>query len=92
MKVLNDKVLVEPTKAPDKSAGGLIIPDGAKEVPETGTVVAVGEGKYHGEKRVSPEVKKGDKIVFIKYAGHDVEIDGKKYKIMTENEILAVIN
>lgn len=91
MKVLGDKVLVEPTKAPNTTKGGLILPEGTKEPPETGKVVAVGPGKFAGSVRVVPEVKVGDKVIFGRYSGSDVELDGKKYKILTENEILAVI-
>lgn len=92
MRVLGDKVLVEPTKAPTKTPGGLILPEGSKVPPETGVVIAVGPGKYHGGKLVPLEVKKGDKVLFGMYAGQDVKVNDKNYKIMAESEILGVIS
>lgn len=82
-----DRVLVEPDAAETKTASGIIIPDTAKEKPQRGTVVAVGKGK----KDEPMTVKKGDKILYGKYSGTEVQIDGKDFLIMKESDIYAVI-
>lgn len=87
VKPLADRVLVEPMQAEEKTASGIIIPDTAKEKPQKGTVVAVGPGTSD-EKM---EVKKGDVVLYGKYAGTELTIDGKDYLIMKQNDILAVI-
>ena len=93
LKPLQDRVLVERVEAMEKSAGGLFIPDTAKEKPQEGKVVAVGKGKRREDGSVSAlDVKAGDRILFSKYAGSDVTIDGKEYIIMREDDILGVIN
>jgi chaperonin GroES len=90
---LQDRVLVERVEAMEKSAGGLFIPDTAKEKPQEGKVVAVGKGKRREDGTVAIlDVKAGDRILFSKYAGSDVTIDGKEYIIMREEDILGVIN
>ena len=90
---LGDRVLVKRTEESEqKSAGGIIIPDTAKEKPQQGLVEAVGNGKMGDDgKRAPLDVKKGDKVLFGKYAGTDVKIDGDEYLIMHESDILAVI-
>ena len=90
-KPLSDRVLVEPIAAETKTASGIIIPDTAKEKPQEGEVVAVGGGKVldNGQK-VAPEVKVGDKIIFSKYAGTDIKVDGADYLIVRESDILAI--
>jgi len=89
---LQDRVIVERLEAEEKSAGGIIIPDSAKEKPQEGKVVAVGKGKKLEDGNISPmDVKVGDKILFSKYAGSDVTIDGKDYVIMREEDILGVL-
>ena len=89
---LNDRIVVERLEAEDKTAGGIYLPDAAKEKPKTGKVVAVGEGKLldSGE-RSKPSLKKGNKIIFESYAGTEVKIDGKEYLLMREDDVLAII-
>ncbi|MBK8205782.1 MAG: co-chaperone GroES [Planctomycetes bacterium] len=89
---LNDKVLIERAKAEDKTKGGIILPDSSKEKPKEGKIVAVGQGRIaeNGE-RVGFQVKTGDRVLFKSYAGTDVKIDGKDYILMSEEEVLAVI-
>lgn len=89
---LNDKVLIERAKAEEKTKGGIILPDSSKEKPKEGKIVAVGQGRIteQGE-RLPFQVKKGDKVLFKSYAGTDVKIDGKDYILMSEEEILAVV-
>lgn len=87
IKPLADRVVVEPAIAEQKTAGGIIIPDTAKEKPQKGTIVAVGNGK----KDEPMTVKVGDKVLYGKYAGTEVTFDGKEYLIMKESDIYAVI-
>jgi chaperonin GroES len=88
---LGDKVLVEVLEAEGKTKGGIILPDTAKEEKTEGKVIAVGGGKVLESGKVQPlEVKKGDRVIFGKYAGDEILIDGKKHKVLKENEILAV--
>lgn len=90
---MGDRVIVKrENEAEQKSAGGIIIPDTAKEKPQRGVVEAVGSGKLNEDgTRNAPEVKPGDRVLFGKYAGNEVKIDGEELLIMHENEILAVI-
>lgn len=91
IKPLGDKVLVELLEPEDKTKGGIILPDTAKEEKSEGRVVATGSGKLlESGKREPIEVRKGDRVIFGKYAGDDVLIDGKKHKIIKEGEVLAV--
>ncbi len=87
VKPLADRVLVEPAAAEQKTAGGIIIPDTAKEKPQKGTVVAIGTGK----KDEPLTVKIGDQVLYGKYSGTEINIEGKDYLIMRESDILAVI-
>jgi chaperonin GroES len=87
IKPLADRVLIEPAQAEEKTAGGIIIPDTAKEKPQKGTVVAVGPGK----KDEPLTVKSGDQVLYGKYAGTEITIDGTNYLIMRESDIVAVI-
>jgi chaperonin GroES len=82
-----DRVLVEPTPAEEKTAGGIIIPDTAKEKPQRGTVVAVGQGK----KDEPMSVKPGQTVLYGKYSGTEVQIDGTDYLIMRESDIMAIL-
>lgn len=91
IKPLGDRILVEQLEAESKTAGGIIIPDSAKEKPQQAKVIAVGTGKIVGGKRISLDVKKGDKVLFSKYGGDEVTIDGKELKILKEEDILAII-
>ncbi|MBK8391739.1 MAG: co-chaperone GroES [Saprospiraceae bacterium] len=87
MKPINDRVVVKPADAEEKTAGGIILPDTAKEKPQKGTVVAVGPGK-EGNKMT---VKKGDTVLYGKYAGQEISYEGKDYLIMREDDILVII-
>ena len=87
IKPLEDRVLIEPMEAAEKTASGIYIPDTAKEKPQKGTVIAVGPGK----KDVTMEVKVNDVVLYGKYAGTELSIEGKDYLIMSQNDILAII-
>jgi chaperonin GroES len=90
---LADKVLVQRLEAENKTSGGIVLPDTAKEKPQRGKIVAVGTGKVLDDGTVKAlQVKKGDMVLFTSYAGTDVKIDGKEYLIMDESSILAVID
>ena len=89
---LADKVLVERVEAESKTAGGIVLPDTAKERPQRGRIVSVGEGKVLDDgTRREVQVKKGDMVLFTSYAGTEVKLDGKEYLIMDESDIMAVI-
>ena len=89
---LHDRILVERIEEEEKTAGGIIIPDAAKEKPSQGKVVAVGNGKKTDDgKVVQLDVKEGDKILFGKYAGTEIKVDGQEYLMMREDEVFAVI-
>jgi chaperonin GroES len=90
---LDDRVVVEPLEAEEKTAGGILLPDTAKEKPQRGKVVAVGPGKLRDDGgRTSLAVKEGDIVLYGKYSGNEVEVDGKDLKIMRESDILAKLN
>jgi chaperonin GroES len=92
MKPLADRVVVRPLEAEEKTASGLYIPDTAKEKPQQGEVVAVGPGKIADDgKKIAMEVKVGDKILYGKYSGTEVRIDGDDYLIMRESDIFAIL-
>lgn len=92
VKPLADRVLVKPQEEEEVKRGGIIIPDTAKEKPQQGEVVAVGPGKLsEAGQRITPEVKKGDIILYGKYSGTEVTIDGVEYLIMRESDILAIV-
>jgi len=92
LKPIGDKVIVEVLKAHEKSKGGIIVPDMAKEKPQEGSVIAIGKGKVLSNgKTVPPDVKPGDKILFGKYSGNEVKVDGKEYLFINQDDILAVI-
>ena len=92
LKPLNDRVLVKRLESEERTASGLYIPDTAKEKPSRGEVVAVGPGKCDdGGKRVPMSVKVGDMVLFNKYAGTEVKIDGAEHLVMREDDILAII-
>jgi chaperonin GroES len=89
---LADKVLVQRLEAESKTAGGIVLPDTAKEKPQRGKIVSVGQGKMLDDGTVrKPQVKKGDSVLFTSYAGTDVKIASKEYLIMSESDIMAVI-
>ena len=89
---LNDRVLVQRMKEETKTKGGIIIPDTAKEKPAEGKVIAAGNGRLGDDgKRIPLEVKKGDRVLFSKYGGTEVKVDGEEYLIMREDDILGII-
>jgi len=89
---LGDRVVVEPREAEEKTASGIILPDTAKEKPVEGTVVAVSQGKRNDKGELIPlEVKVGDRVLYGKYAGNEIKIDGKEYLIMRESDIYAIL-
>lgn len=92
LKPLADRVVVKKLEAEDKTAGGIVLPDTAKEKPQQGEVLAAGPGKLDEKgTRMPMEVKVGDKVLFAKYSGTEVKIDGIEYLILSERDILAVI-
>lgn len=92
IKPLHDKILVERIEATEKTKGGIIIPETAKEKPQEGKVIAVGSGRVGEDGKVFPlEVKKGDKVLFSKYGATEITIEGDEYLILDENEVLAII-
>jgi chaperonin GroES len=89
---LDDRVLVKPQEAEDKTASGIYLPEGAKEKPQHGKIVAAGPGKLNDDGSRSPlSVKKGDTVLYGKYAGTEVELDGTTHMIMRESELLGVM-
>ncbi len=93
LKPLADRVIVKPSEAEEKTKGGIILPDTAKEKPIEGTIVAVGPGKIGDDgKTVKPEVKVGDKVLYGKYSGTEVTVDGEEYLIMRESDIFAIVS
>lgn len=92
LKPLGDRVVVEPTEKEEKTASGIILPETAKEKPQEGTILAVGPGRTDDSgKRVSMDVKTGDKVLFAKYAGTEIKIEDKKLLILKESDILAIV-
>ncbi len=92
MKPLADRVVIKPSPAEEKTKGGIILPDTAKEKPVMGEVVAVGPGKVADDgKKIAPEVKVGDKVLYGKYSGTEVTVDGDEYLIMREADIFAIV-
>ena len=90
---LNDKILVERVEAEEKTAGGIVLPDTAKEKPKQGKVLSLGEGKVLDTgKRQAFQVKKGDTVLFSSYAGSEIKVEGKEYLIMSEEDILAIVS
>jgi len=89
---LEDRVVIKQSEATDKTAGGIILPDTAKEKPQIGKVMAAGPGKIlDNGKKSEMSVKKNDEVIYGKYIGNEVEIDGEKYVILRENDILGVV-
>ncbi len=89
---LNDKILVRRLEAVEKTKGGIVLPDTAKEKPKEGKVIALGDGKLLDDgTRAKFQVKKGDRILFSSYAGTEIKVEGDEYLIMSEDDVLAVI-
>jgi len=89
---LDDRVVIKQSEAKEKTAGGIILPDAAKEKPQIGKIIAVGPGKMlDNGKRNKMSVKKNDKVIYGKYMGSEVEIDSEKYVILREDDILGIV-
>ncbi|OGQ85937.1 MAG: co-chaperone GroES [Deltaproteobacteria bacterium RIFOXYA12_FULL_58_15] len=89
---LQDRILIKRIEKEDKTAGGIIIPDTAKEKPQEGKVVAVGNGKHLDDGKIQTmDVKKGDRVLFAKYSGSEIKIDGEEHLILREEEILGIL-
>ena len=92
LKPLDDRVVLEPLEAEEKTSGGILLPDNAKQKPQQGKVIAVGPGKLNDKGvRLALAVKIGDTVLFGKYSGSDVEVNTKEYKIVRESEILGKV-
>lgn len=92
LKPLGDRLVVKPLEQEEEKKGGIIIPDTAKEKPEKGEVLAIGPGKLlENGQRAALEVKTGDKIIFQKYGGHELKIDGQELMILREEDVMAVV-
>ena len=91
-KPLDDRIVIKQSEAEEKTAGGIILPDTAKEKPQIGKVVATGPGKLLDDgKRAKMSVKNNDEVIYAKYIGSDVEIDGEKYVILRESDVLGIV-
>ena len=92
LKPLDNRVVIEPVDAEDKTSGGIFLPDNAQEKPQIGKVVAAGPGTLQdGGKRTAMSVKKGDEVVYGKYMGNDIEVGSKKYVILRETDLLGIV-
>jgi chaperonin GroES len=92
LKPLGDRVLIEPVTPEEVTKSGIVLPDSAKEKPAEGKVIALGTGKTDKDgKKIAFEVKVGDKVLYGKYAGDEIKIDAKEYKILKEEEILGIL-
>ena len=93
VKPLNEHLLIKPAEAEEKTAGGILLPDSAREKPAQGTVVALGEGRLLDDgSRADFQVNLNDKVIYSKYAGHDIQIDGEEYKVIQESDVYAIID
>ena len=92
IKPLSDRVLVQPKPAEDKTESGIIIPDSAKEKPQEGTVVSAGPGKVENGTKIDMSVAEGDKVLYGKYSGTEITLDGEEYLIMREADILGIVS
>ena len=92
VKPIGEKILIKRVESEAKSRGGIVLPESAKEKPKEGKIIALGDGRLlkNGE-RAKPQVKKGDRVIFASYGGTEVKIDGEEYLLMSEDDILAVI-
>jgi chaperonin GroES len=93
LKPLEDRIVVQANEGDQTTASGLVIPDTAKEKPQEGTVVAVGDGRWDedGEKRIPVDVKVGDTVIYSKYGGTEVKVEGEDYLILSARDVLAVV-
>ena len=89
---LDDRVVVEPVEAEERTAGGIVLPDSAQEKPQRGHVIAIGPGKLlESGQRATPALSVGDEVIYGKYSGSDIEVDGHEVKILRETDILATV-
>ncbi len=92
LRPLDDRVVIKQSEAEQKTAGGIYLPDTAKEKPQIGKIVAIGQGKTLDDGKVAAmSVRKGDKVIYARYIGSEVEIDGEKYVVLRESDILGII-
>ncbi len=92
LRPLGDRLVVEPVEQEERTAGGIILPETAKEKPQQGNVLAVGPGRRDGDgKHVPMDVKVGDRVLYAKYAGTEVKLDGQKLLILRESDVLAIV-
>jgi chaperonin GroES len=89
---LEDRVVVQPIEEEETTASGLVIPDTAKERPQEGKVIAVGPGRFEDGQRIPVDVKAGDKVIYSKYGGTEVKIEGEEYLILSARDVLAVVS
>jgi chaperonin GroES len=92
LKPLEDRIVVKPNEGEETTSSGLVIPDTAKEKPQEGSVVAVGPGRFEDGTRVPLDVAKGDKVIYSKYGGTEVKVEGEEYLILSARDVLAVIS
>jgi len=90
LKPYGDRILVKPMPEEAKSAGGILLPDSAKERPQSGEVIAVGPGKIDNGERIAMEIQVGDVVIYSKYGGTEIKVDGEEYLILKESDVLAV--
>ncbi|GAB7387793.1 co-chaperone GroES [Bacillaceae bacterium] len=91
LKPIGDRVVIEVLEKEEKTASGIVLPDTAKEKPQEGKVVAVGNGRIENGERIPLEVKEGDRVIYSKYAGTEVKVGDKEYLILRESDILAIV-
>ena len=93
LRPLGDKIVVKPIEEEEKTQSGIFLPETAKEKPQQGEVIAVGPGRWNNDKgeRIPLDVKVGDRVIFAKYSGTEVKLDGEKYLIMSESDVLAIV-
>lgn len=91
LKPLADRVVIRLVEREEKTASGIVLPDTAKEKPQEGEIVAVGEGRYEDGKRIALDVKVGDRVIYSKYAGTEVKVDNEELLILRESDILAIV-
>ena len=92
IKPLSDNILIEPVEKEQKTPSGIVIPDTAKEKPQEGKVVAVGPGRMEKGKRVPPQVKVGDRVLYKKWGGNEIKLEGKEYLFVKEEDLLAILS
>lgn len=91
LRPLEDRIVVRPIEAEEKTKSGIVLPDTAKEKPMQGEVIAVGPGRYEDGKRVPMDVKVGDRVIYSKYGGTEVKIEGEEYIILSSRDVLAIV-